>query len=60
MDILQVISYRIINWLYDLLEMVGVSKRSFPMFQYDSSACARDVDSITMFKGTYRQVPLSD
>lgn len=57
MDLVQIICYRFLNAVLDLLRLVGINIVA-PLYSYDSSECARDMDStVTVFKGTYRQVP---
>jgi hypothetical protein len=56
MDLIQVIFYRLFNILLDILHFIGI-KVTMPLYAYDSTECAREFESVTVFKGTYKQVP---
>lgn len=56
MDVVQIICYRLWNAVLDLLKLIGIAITP-PLYSYDSSECARDIDTaVSVFKGTYRQV----
>ena len=57
MDLIQIICYRLWNAVLQVLQLLGV-RITPPLYSYDSAECARDIETaVTLFSGTYRQVP---